>query len=431
VGGYTFLNWGVPRSIFQIAPSEARAFFSHLFSMYASEGQGVMMAAEVDFLNWSQLTIPALFSVLDGGHEYLAGFAAAAQANGLSHQLCMALPSQVMSSLLLPSLTNARASPDNTPTNEHRWKIGYTSLLMWPLQIAPFFDNVWTTSIEPSEPYGPGVQRHNVQLQYMLTVLTAGPVGIADQINTTNSTRTLQSCTSNGTLLQPDKPSTPIDAMFAASSSADLPVGEIWQTHARIGSLVWRYISAVDVSEPYSLRRAHVWPADQDAHLDTLVMPWHSRQACSTATPPTTTARNTSLPDGCARFWSGSGGSAATGSNVSSDALEVQTTPMVGLEHGFDLFVVAPIARSVDGRGVALLGEIGKIVSVSSNRFADAATDATGMAVVLNGGAHEVVDIVWYTFRGRRDATCTRHTQRLELDRTGNTTAHLPFDTFV
>jgi hypothetical protein len=66
----------------------------------------------------------------------------------------------------------------------------------------------------------PKVQRHNVELQFILSVLTAGPVGIADEINKTNVTRTLQSCSSNGTLLQPDKQATPIDAMFASSSPA-------------------------------------------------------------------------------------------------------------------------------------------------------------------------------------------------------------------
>ena len=40
----------------------------------------------------------------------------------------MSMPSQIMDSLLLPAVTNARASPDNTPTNENRWLIGYVVL---------------------------------------------------------------------------------------------------------------------------------------------------------------------------------------------------------------------------------------------------------------------------------------------------------------
>ena len=164
-----------------------------------------MMGAEVDFLDWMQLTVPALFSTLDGGHRYLKGFADAALKHGVSHQLCMSMPSQVMDSLLLPAVTNARASPDNTPTNENRWLIAYTSLMMWPLDVQPFADNVWSMSHEPAEPYGPGVFRHNVELQMLITTLTAGPVGIADEIGFTNATLVLQTCTANGTLLQPDK----------------------------------------------------------------------------------------------------------------------------------------------------------------------------------------------------------------------------------
>ena len=69
--------------------------------------------------------------------------------------------------------------------------------------------------------------------QVIITTLTAGPVGIADEIGRTNVTLVLQACTVNGTLLQPDKPATPIDAMFSPSAPFR-PPGEVWQTHTRI-----------------------------------------------------------------------------------------------------------------------------------------------------------------------------------------------------
>ena len=127
---------------------------------------------------------------------------------------------------------------------------------MWPLEVQPFFDNIWTQAHEADEPYGPGVFRHNVELQVrtlraatttivisggrigpglpralfshsppfphaqaMLSVLTAGPVGIADQIGLTNATLVRMMTASNGTLLQPDKPATPISAMFSPGAS--------------------------------------------------------------------------------------------------------------------------------------------------------------------------------------------------------------------
>ena len=47
-----------------VSVGQAFAFFDYIFGEFVQ--QGVMMAAEVDFLNWSQLTVPALFSTLDG-----------------------------------------------------------------------------------------------------------------------------------------------------------------------------------------------------------------------------------------------------------------------------------------------------------------------------------------------------------------------------
>ena len=76
----------------------------------------------------------------------------AARAKNISLQYCMALPNQLMQTLELPAVTNARASDDNTPRNMHRWGIGYTALFFNELQVAPFMDNVWTM---PEQPCGP------------------------------------------------------------------------------------------------------------------------------------------------------------------------------------------------------------------------------------------------------------------------------------
>jgi hypothetical protein len=398
VPGYSFVSYGTHRTIFQIDPDHAFKFFDYIFGQYMR--QGVMIAAEVDFLNWSQLTIPSLFSVLDGGHKYLKGFADAALKYGVSHQLCMAMPSQAMDSLLLPAVTNARASGDNTPTNENRWLIGYTSLLLWPLDVQPFFDNVWSTAHEPAQPYGAGVYRHNVILQMVLTALSAGPIGIADQIGYTNATLVLQTCTSNGTLLQPDKPATPIDAMFSPTAPFR-PEGEVWQTHTQLGSgaeeVMWRYVVGIDTS--YELHHDQLWPRGH-AH-DTLVLPWHTRYECNDTRLDT--------PTGCIIRWDW------------HDTFSLHTTPMQQeLEHGFDMIVVAPIMWSASGKGIALLGELSKIVSVSSSRFAHMALQSNGtLHMELQGAPHEQVYLVYYTFENREDATGARRIRSLVLGECG------------
>jgi hypothetical protein len=363
--------------------------------------QGVMMGAEVDFLDWMQLTVPALFSTLDGGHRYLKGFADAALKHGVSHQLCMSMPSQVMDSLLLPAVTNARASPDNTPTNENRWLIAYTSLMMWPLDVQPFADNVWSMSHEPAEPYGPGVFRHNVELQMLITTLTAGPVGIADEIGFTNATLVLQTCTANGTLLQPDKPSTPIDAMFSPSAPFR-PPGEISQTHTRLtsvgggGDMVWRYVLAVDTD--YPLHQDDLWPADARPR-DSLAVSWHTRHHCGEE------ALSRTGQSKCAERWN------------ASSAYQLQTSPMVALEHGFDLLMSAPIMWSSSGRGISLLGELSKIVAVSSARFGQELAlqhDGT-LALKLRGAPREQVELTYAGFE-HKGAAAVYHRQLVALD---------------
>ena len=402
VPGYRFLNRDRPRSIFQILPEQAFEFFDYIFGTYMD--QGVMMAAEVDFLDWTQLTVPVLFSTLDGGHRFLKGFADAALKHGVSHQLCMSMPSQIMDSLLLPAVTNARASPDNTPTNENRWKIAYTSLMMWPLDVQPFADNVWSMSHEPAEPYGPGVHRHNVVLQTLITTLTAGPVGIADEIGFTNTTLVLQTCTANGTLLQPDKPSTPIDAMFSPSPPFR-PPGEVWQTHTRLidngdgTEVLWRFVLAVDTQ--FSLRHDDLWPADAQAR-DSLAVSWHTRHRCGEE------VQSRSGQSECARRWN------------ASSTYKLRTSPMVDLEHGFDFVVSAPILWSSSGRGISFLGELSKIVTVSSARFGQqirCERDGT-LTMQLRGAPGEQVELTYAVFANEK-ATAVYHRRRFALDESG------------
>jgi hypothetical protein len=192
---------------------------------------------------------------------------------------------------------------------------------------------------------------------------------------------------------------------------------------------------AVDVTDAYPLHQHQLWPTDSDARGDTFVMPWHTRHLC-TAANTSTSMLGAVLGDGCGSFWAGDGrNSVGAGEGYGSDenfgsaALHVQTTAMLGLEHGFDLLSVAPIMRRADGKGIALLGEVGKVVSVSGNRFSAVTLDETGVAVrtSVKGTPHEIVELVWYTFSAREDAQGMRHLQRMELNSTGEGMLELPF----
>jgi hypothetical protein len=408
---FTFRNNARNTTIFQINPQDAESFFEYIFGQFMHKA--VMMGAEVDFLDWTQLTVPAVFSTLDGGHRFLAGLATAAHKFGISHQLCMSLPSQIMDSLLLPAVTNARASPDNVPGSfNYRYKIAYTSMLLWPLDVAPFSDNSWTMAREPSEPYKHN--RSNVELQWVISVLTAGPAGIADQQGYTNFSRTMQACTAHGELLHPDKPATPIDAMFSPHRPYR-PDGEVWQTHTEVGGYIWRYVLAIDVNDAWPLQRMHLWPqataANRSSHTSgEMVMHWHDRHLCGRG-------------PGCATHWP-----------AESAPLQLHTDqpqpplPSGQHDHAFDLLVLAPIIWTPSGRGIALLGEAAKITSVARARFRKI-TVATGSSALLSielaGAAFEFCEIAFVTFLDE-GAEPIQQTKLLRLDATGGCLATLP-----
>eukprot|EP01052_Picozoa_sp_SAG31_P016505 SAG31_NODE_1095_length_9928_cov_5.441042_8_plen_1013_part_00 len=408
---FTFRNNAWNTTIWQINPADADTFFEHIFGLFMHKD--VMMAAEVDFLDWSQLTVPALFSTLDGGHHYLAGLAKAAQKFGISHQLCMSLPSQMMDSLLLPAVTNARASPDNVPGSfDYRYQIGYSSMLLWPLGVAPFSDNSWSEAEEPSEPYKQN--RSNVELQWIISVLTAGPAGVADQKGYANFSRILQACTAHGELLHADKPATPIDAMFSPHHPYR-PSGEVWQTHVEFEGLgIWRYVLAIDVDDAWPMQRAHLWPATpqtRSSNRGEMVMRWHDRHLCGHG-------------PGCATRWP------ADSAPLQLRTDKPQPLPSGQQNHGFDLLVLAPIIWSTSGRGIALLGEVAKITSVSRARFRNVTTAISGessalLSIELGGAPLEFVEVAFVTFLNE-GAEPIQQTKLLQLDATGGCLATLP-----
>jgi len=110
----------------------------------------------------------------------------------------------------LTAVTNARASEDNFPDSGARWKIGYTALFLAPMNIRPFFDVIWTTAVQPGNPYDSIVfyvypfkiwsllchatharyhrERQSIEMQAMVAILSQGPLGIGDGPGYTNMT---------------------------------------------------------------------------------------------------------------------------------------------------------------------------------------------------------------------------------------------------
>ncbi|MBV9850127.1 MAG: hypothetical protein JO250_10680 [Armatimonadetes bacterium] len=277
--------------------------------------------------------------------DWLDNMGRAASENGLTIQYCMPLPADVLQSSEIPAVTQTRVSGDYHPGNG-QWRIGATSLLAWALGLAPFKDTFWTTADEPGSPYGPKAREPNAELETLASALSAGPVGPGDAIGQTNVSLLMKVCRADGLLLKPDKPATPIDRWFLA----DGPDGEVWDADTDFGPNRWHYMLAADLKAPYTLR-----PDDL-----------HTQTPCVAFDPDAQSVM---------------GFDAAHPLTLAADR-GPGAVP-------FTYLVIAP--RSPDGW--AFLGETGKLVTVSRQRFADIAAD--GSRVTLRGVPGEAVTLQW------------------------------------
>ena len=201
--------------------------------------------------------------------------------------------------------------------------------------------------------------------------LSTGPVMLGDMIKAEDPALILRSCRTDGALLQPDRPATPIDANVLArvSPGAPGPRGVVLSTFTDVSRHRWIYILAVGTAT-YQLR-------PEEAPL-----PPSSRGYVAVETKAAHAARSF---DG-------------------GNALPLQSRD----ELDFQLWTVAPRLSN----GWALLGEAGtKWVGVSRRRFAsiEAAPDG-GLVVQCHGVTGERIELlavppdvsqalaVWHTF---------------------------------
>ena len=185
-----------------------------------------------------------------------------------SVQFCMSLPSYLLSSLSLPAVTNVRASEDNFPAEHNRWKVAYSSLMISALQLKLFFDVIWTTSTQPGNAYG--VRSMDVELQSVISLLMAWPVGIGDGVNLTNSTLVARLCRNDGILLHTSTSVAPIESMLFDDTNlvATNHDGEVWFASSTLSAQLNSFsVLAVDRAHLLSFDDLFPCPALGDRFL--------------------------------------------------------------------------------------------------------------------------------------------------------------------
>lgn len=390
--GWRFVNvgrsprWEPPAAV--VHPDDARSFYSSILSPAAAAWGMQHLFADFVCMRGPRLA-QALPGYYGAEEAWLRGFTSAAGALGMEVQLCMSCAHQALASLSLPAVTNFRASNDGglDPT-----ELVFSSVLIAAVGAAWSKDNLRLRA------WGPGT----TELQTLLAALSCGPVQLGDVLEgfpaplprgasppvVTNATLALSTCASDGTLLQPSFPLTPIEPLLAGGEGGlDVGAGHVLATFTAVpgaGACPWftaigytASATAPPAPPPFNVTPAHLAPmvdATAPAPPDVGAVPTGSYAGDGAAPPP------------CAYVaWRPGRAAVEPWGNGAPAALP--------------LLLAAPsqvnFAPALGDRAPVLLGEARKAAAVSAFRFAFAgAAPGGGLALRLRGAPGERVELL-------------------------------------
>jgi hypothetical protein len=382
-----------------VVPEQSYDFHSMVFDRGVQWG---MNHWEIDFLSFFFLSFTDILTDVRAWDAYWEGLTRAAQEHGVPVQLCMDFPAIALNSVKWDIVTNARVNGDGFPGQVYRHDIFLGSLFYGALELAPFLDNIWSTSCQPGADNAfNNVCEPAVEAMAAIAALSAGPVGFGDGLGWANATLIAMTSRSDGVLLQPSLPAAPLDVWLAglvpsAGAGARLaaaptfiplspgapPLQHAYPYPADVS--MWATLIAVDTAD-VSVSTEDFSPPLRSGGgaAGFLVTRWApgvaaTRAACADGAPAAA---------GCAAALPAGGAfSAAAPGGVPADQSKNIT---------FDLYSVAPVFSE---GGWALVGEVDKFVRVSGARFAFVAPacDAGGapsLCFGLTGAEGERVDV--------------------------------------
>ena len=378
-------------------PHDSRVFYTKVFQyIHAHGGVGY----EVDFMSNLYIDVPEFRRTLGASNGWQSGMNAAGLSTNTAIQFCMMQPSDLLNSLQFDAATNGRASDDYAGGGN--WNIGGPSLLFWALGMRPSKDNFWSSDGQPRQPgfdqSNPGT---NGELNAILATMSMGPVGPSDGAGQHNATRIMRTCSADGTILQPERPMTPIDATYrqaVSRSERQLDSAAIWSTFSRAAGPAARG-SAAAAAAP---AQYHIIGVDVDT------------TGTHKGTVPVFASDVYPTPSSGAKFavrdWHRSGNCTDGADAVASGCVRVtegtEDDPLVRLDGGMTWpfgthTMQLHTATVLDPERVTLLGELGKFVPLSSKRFSNVrATKGGGLMATVVGLPREVVHVVALRPRG-------------------------------
>jgi len=399
------LSWARGQLANAYPAPHARRYFARLMASMRERGA---VGYEIDFLDFNYLLFEPFNTELGAAHEWLGAMGDAAAAHSLPVQYCMALPSDLLESILHSAVTNARASHDYQPGGDN-WNIGATSLLVAAVGLRPSKDN-FRTALEGGA--------LNAELNALVATLSTGPVGFSDELGTARYDILRRTCMADGTLLQPSRPPLPIDRSYTSAHAP--PEGKhIWVASSAIGQETYYQILAIEAdSESESPSSSSSSSSSLLLGIDdlyprppstTTLVAWEvGKESCRDGA----VATQCIIPLDDSTKWQldvstglASRSALKEGSNSTSDNPPVK----------HKTWVISPV---LDG-GYALLGEHKKLVPVSPTRVllvsrrdateSSASTSSnSGINVAVAGSENESVELLFLVPGGQiKAAACT------------------------
>lgn len=324
---------------------------------------------EQDWLVSQYLGLDHFRTDMGFGARYMNFLDSAATSAGLTIQLCMAGGAHLMDSVDRASVTTIRTSIDYSRNvcKECFWPQFHTvNLLAAAVGLWPFKDNFWV-----SEDFG--------SAEALVSILSAGMVGIGDPVGTADPDVIARVCRLDGLLLKPDRTATPIDAMF-------LPHARPYWTStesAVTGVGRWVYAAGYHLASQEPARRDEdqlfsLFAYDGEEVGDMFVYP---DKVTDWGVDPVGDF-GVELP-AVAWDWKSRTGKVVDG------AFDVE--PLVN-QYDFKYLVFAPVLAN----GLALIGETGKYVTMADRRMADVRVDGDGIEVDMVGVPGEQVTLQAY-----------------------------------
>ncbi|MBI3782916.1 MAG: hypothetical protein HY270_05900 [Deltaproteobacteria bacterium] len=183
----------------------------------------------------------------------------AAGEHGMHLQWCMSTPADFFQSVTLRNLASIRTSGDYRYLFDNGlnwvWFL-HTNALARSLGLNPYKDvflSHGATSLSDGEAYA--------EVEALLAALSAGPVGIGDQIGHSNRDLILRCCREDGVLIKPDVPIAAIDRCFHANAFLH-PVPLVGECHSLHPAGYWIYVAAFNACRDKQTMKVRVDLAD-------------------------------------------------------------------------------------------------------------------------------------------------------------------------